>query len=85
VLDVRVKDGTPTITVHSCVPRRSCTVHEVDGVRLTVDNVFKEALAAAAAGQIEHLVIHEKYRFPRIVSVGGDGDSWEIANFKVRE
>lgn len=85
VLDVRVEDGTATVISHSCVPRRSCSTHEVSNSLLTVDNVFREALAAAASGHIDHLVIHEKYGFPRIVSVNGDADSWEISNFKVLE
>ncbi|MDT8307354.1 MAG: DUF6174 domain-containing protein [Anaerolineae bacterium] len=83
VLDVRVEDSQATVIAHSCVPRASCTVHEVSNRLLTIENVFQEAVAAATSGQIEHLVIHNKYRFPRIVTVGGDAVSWEISNFRV--
>lgn len=85
VLDVRVEGGAATISRHSCVPRRSCTVQEVSSHRLTVDHIFQEAITAAATGHVDHLVIHEKYSFPRIISVTGDADSWEVSNFKALE
>jgi hypothetical protein len=84
---VRVENGTPTVEEQSCIPERNCPLHDVDSARLTVDNVLTEALAAAATGQVDHLVYHETYNFPRIVAMepGADVDSWEISNFQPGE
>lgn len=83
VLDVRVEGGVPAVTGHGCVPRRSCSTHDVESARLTVDNIFREAQTTAATAPIEHLVIHNKYGFPGIVAFSGvSADSWEISNFR---
>lgn len=84
VLQVMVVDGQPQLESHTCFPERSCAVREVDTGRLTVANVVEETLALAANGQIEQIVYHEEYGFPRIVDAS-DADAWELSNFQVIE
>jgi hypothetical protein len=83
VLDVSVSDGTPVVESHTCFPERSCAVRQVDASRLTVANLIAELRRAAAQGIVEHVVYHDTFAFPRIITTGED--SWEISNFRVAD